>query len=777
MADFLLQATLSNLFVSAVLAVIAWLVQRSGRSATVANLLWTIVLFKMVTPPIFTLPMIEIDPIVAESAGEFRPALAPELVGSLGTIGEGLALSDTSIGDGLNSTSVSSLVQRWWIQAFAICWLLVSLLLLGVTLIRTIRFELLLRQSSHPAPPRVLQIAWTVREEMGLAGRPEIQLIDAQIAPFVWWLGRRPRIVLSTETADALDEQQLSMVLGHEMAHLKRRDHWIRWIECFANVMAWWNPLMWLTRKRLRETEEVACDAMVIEKLNASRNKYATTLLNLAEMLSTNATRPPAVASGINGGGLFEQRLTKIMIGKNAATPDWIRPIVILIAMVIAPVGLVYAQDYEAIERVLGSAIEDGDLTIDQAKVMMDALKKESNSSKQKKASSYEKRVERERRQAMEMKARALREKEMAQREKVKRQDEMEARKRQFMDVSREIEMAVKNGKMTAEDAEKKLFAIRKEMFRSGPDKQNQYAELEAKRKMLADVAREIELAVKDGQMSKEVARKKIAEVKKSMEAKAKAIEKEKAYMERKAYEDKKYQELKAYEAKKAYEEKRAKAKSDEMSDRKRKYTDLAAEIKLAVETGDLDYKDAEKKLSAIRKELLGEGKQETRAKKKSKKAKQGQDADRRKKLEAVAYELELAIKEGQLNEKQAKEKLAQVRKAMSGANEIAVKNENNLEMKRREYAAVANKIESDLKKGELNRKEAEEKLIAIRRELFGKEKSVRSDKEMEVKRRTYEEVAQAIEVAVKDGKLDKEEAKKKLEEIYQKLFGKKGKK
>lgn len=47
MADFLIEATLSNLVMSTILAVIAWTVQRRVRSPALANLLWALVLIKM----------------------------------------------------------------------------------------------------------------------------------------------------------------------------------------------------------------------------------------------------------------------------------------------------------------------------------------------------------------------------------------------------------------------------------------------------------------------------------------------------------------------------------------------------------------------------------------------------------------------------------------------------------------------------------------------------------------------------------------------------------
>lgn len=68
MVDFLIQASLSNLFVATLLAVIAWAVQRRVQSASLADLLWALVLIKMVTPPLFAIPVFEIPSIASIEA-------------------------------------------------------------------------------------------------------------------------------------------------------------------------------------------------------------------------------------------------------------------------------------------------------------------------------------------------------------------------------------------------------------------------------------------------------------------------------------------------------------------------------------------------------------------------------------------------------------------------------------------------------------------------------------------------------------------------------------
>ena len=45
---------------------------------------------------------------------------------------------------------------------------------------------------------------------------------------------------------------------------------------------------------------------------------------------------------------------------------------------------------------------------------------------------------------------------------------EMEAKKRRYMEFAKEIEAAVEAGKLSQEDAEEKLIAVRREMFEEG---------------------------------------------------------------------------------------------------------------------------------------------------------------------------------------------------------------------------------------------------------------------------------------------------------------------
>ena len=180
----------------------------------------------------------------------------------------------------------------------------------------------------------------------------------------------------------------------------------------------------------LRISEEMACDDLVLESTHPEVHQYANSLLNGAELLSLSAIRPSVVASGINSGGNLGKRLKMMITEIPWKVSASLRLGIVAMAFCILPLGLVYAQDFKAVERRLGGAVETGELTLKQASIMMDALKR---------SAGFEHAHVRK----------------------------MGAKKRRYMAFAKEIKAAVDAGKISKEEAKKKLFELRKKMFRN----------------------------------------------------------------------------------------------------------------------------------------------------------------------------------------------------------------------------------------------------------------------------------------------------------------------
>lgn len=82
MADFVIQATRSNLVVPSILAVVAWVVQRQVRSASLSSLLWALVLIKLITSPLVPIPVLEVPSV--SSSGVLPAGLSSGLAPPMG---------------------------------------------------------------------------------------------------------------------------------------------------------------------------------------------------------------------------------------------------------------------------------------------------------------------------------------------------------------------------------------------------------------------------------------------------------------------------------------------------------------------------------------------------------------------------------------------------------------------------------------------------------------------------------------------------------------------
>jgi hypothetical protein len=75
----------------------------------------------------------------------------------------------------------------------------------------------------------------------------------------------RPIIVLPADGCQSLDDEELESLLCHECAHVARRDNLFGLLEAIAGAVFWFNPLVWIARRRIAAAREEACDERVAD--------------------------------------------------------------------------------------------------------------------------------------------------------------------------------------------------------------------------------------------------------------------------------------------------------------------------------------------------------------------------------------------------------------------------------------------------------------------------------------------------------------------------------
>src|SRR5438067_1936197 len=80
----------------------------------------------------------------------------------------------------------------------------------------------------------------------------------ALASPVLWGLGR-PRLLWPAARLGRLSPQSERAAIVHELAHLRRRDHWVGWLQLPASCVWWWSPLFWAVRRQIGRAAELAC--------------------------------------------------------------------------------------------------------------------------------------------------------------------------------------------------------------------------------------------------------------------------------------------------------------------------------------------------------------------------------------------------------------------------------------------------------------------------------------------------------------------------------------
>jgi TonB family protein len=156
------------------------------------------------------------------------------------------------------------------------------------------------------------QLADLVGQQYGIR-RPVTLLQGDHPSLLVTWGLFRPKVMLP-DNARGWTEDRMRVVLGHELAHVQRWDWAVQMGADLLRAAYWFNPLLWIASRRLREESERACDDAVLG-LGVTAPQYASHLLDLARAASRQrrATLEGLAALAMTRQGGFERRVRAML--------------------------------------------------------------------------------------------------------------------------------------------------------------------------------------------------------------------------------------------------------------------------------------------------------------------------------------------------------------------------------------------------------------------------------------------------------------------------------
>jgi beta-lactamase regulating signal transducer with metallopeptidase domain len=160
----------------------------------------------------------------------------------------------------VDPTSVGTYFFNIWQPALAVVWFLgVAYLCLKLAVAFIYLRRITLRASQ--AEKNILDLTEHLAVQFEVCP-PRVVVSNEVKQPMLW--GVRLVTVILPDSHDAWTEQELSMILSHEMAHIHRGDHWSKIVNQVVLALYWFHPLVHLHCRLSESLAELSADDLSI---------------------------------------------------------------------------------------------------------------------------------------------------------------------------------------------------------------------------------------------------------------------------------------------------------------------------------------------------------------------------------------------------------------------------------------------------------------------------------------------------------------------------------
>ena len=164
----------------------------------------------------------------------------------------------------------------WFVEAWFLGVLLLSLRTAGgLFLIERMRREV------KPVGRQLYEKYLALQRKMGLERVIRYcQCVELDAPAVLGWF--RPVVLLPARALTGLSEEQMAMVIAHELAHIRRLDCFVNLFQIGAETLLFYHPAVWWVSQRIRAEREHCCDDEAVAVCGDAVN-YARALTLMEE--------------------------------------------------------------------------------------------------------------------------------------------------------------------------------------------------------------------------------------------------------------------------------------------------------------------------------------------------------------------------------------------------------------------------------------------------------------------------------------------------------------
>ncbi|MBN1867434.1 tetratricopeptide repeat protein [Candidatus Sumerlaeota bacterium] len=238
-------------------------------------------------------------------------------------------------------------------------WSLMVLGMMGFIANRVLRTQCWLASCREIERGDLVDLLDDLRRTMGV--RRRVRLLEARepsptAGPALFGVAR-PRIVLPRTMIETWSLDELRAVLLHELAHVRRGDLPVNWIQIAVQTVYFFHPLVWLVNACIRRERESACDDLAIRHSAGRSRGYGLSLLRVAEE-SRPLPAPAFAGVGMTEGGSTLGRRVRRIVGNDYRVKSSFTATSVLALVLVASLAVALSGEGSNTQDSMSSRVE-----------------------------------------------------------------------------------------------------------------------------------------------------------------------------------------------------------------------------------------------------------------------------------------------------------------------------------------------------------------------------------------------------------------------------------
>lgn len=224
-----------------------------------------------------------------------------------------------------------------YLPSISIIWLSIVTLLATKVLIELYNVNKLPQQGTVKADIALQARFDNLVAKVGVTRKVTLLLsTKANIPMAIGWL--KPIVLIPFSMVSGLTPQQLDMLLLHELAHIRRHDYFVNFLQTLVETLLFFHPAVRWVSKQMRNEREYCSDDIAVEH-SGNALAYAHTLADTASLCQKHRHHAiPNMAMAASGGDL-KQRVVRLLDNQPNCTQatesgKWLASFTILFAII-----------------------------------------------------------------------------------------------------------------------------------------------------------------------------------------------------------------------------------------------------------------------------------------------------------------------------------------------------------------------------------------------------------------------------------------------------------